>query len=87
VLGSTPEAVNMQRILSVLSASLVSTLLLTGCPEKGEEKAPAATPEEPAAPGADGPKTDTKEADEGATKPEKKGGKKDKDDDDEEGGW
>jgi hypothetical protein len=69
----------MQRIEKVVFLGLVSALFLTGCPEKGTGKeAPAATPEEPAAP-----------SDQAGAEEEKKEEKAEekKDEAAEEGGW
>jgi hypothetical protein len=69
----------MQRIEKVVFLGLVSALFLTGCPEKGTGKeAPAAIPEEPAAP-----------SDQAGAEEEKKEEKAEekKDEAAEEGGW
>ena len=73
----------MQRILTVLAVSVVSGLVLTGCPEKKAEKEAPATPDIPAADTDQSGADDDKEAEE-AEKEEKDEKKPEAED---EGGW
>jgi len=71
----------MQRFFPVLSVAIVSSLALTGCPEKKAEKEEPATPDMPSA--ADQSGAEEKKADEKKEEKKEEPAAKDK----EEGGW
>jgi hypothetical protein len=68
----------MQRLFTVLTIAVVSSLVLAGCPEKKAEKEEPATPDMPAA--ADQAPEGEKKADEKKEEPKEEPEK-------EEGGW
>jgi hypothetical protein len=78
----------MQRTLTVLFAGLVSSLILTGCPEKKAEKEAPATADDPVAADQSGAAEDKKKEEKAEEKTEKKTeAAEDKKDEKDEGGW